>query len=427
MAIRTVVGVNWGDEGKGRMVDYFTKDADYVIRYQGGNNAGHTVVNEFGTFKLHLVPCGIFREHIANVMGPGTVINLEAALDELEQLRKRGIRITPANYKISNRAILCFPFHQLQDGYEEERLGNSGFGSTKQGIAPVYSDKYLKYGIQVGALFYPDYLKEQLQRCLELKNHIFQNVYRKPAVDVHKMFEWAMRFGEQLKPYICDTIPLLEAAQKSGKRILLEAQLGTLRDIHYGIYPYTTSSSPLADFGVVGAGLFGSHAELPTVTGVMKAFSTCVGAGPFVTEMQTNVADSLREIALEYGATTGRSRRIGHFDAVASRYGAKLQNATELAFTKLDCLTGSKTLKICTRYRIGDNMIDDFPITPELELAEPVYLDVPGWDDDLQQARHFDDLPKAAQQYVNTVENLVGVPIKYISVGPERDALIARQ
>jgi len=408
------------------MVDYFSKHADYVIRYQGGNNAGHTVVNEFGTFKLHLVPCGIFRESVINIMGPGTVINLEAALDELQQLRERGIRITPKNYKISTRAILCFPFHKLQDGYEEERLGKSGFGSTKQGIAPVYSDKYLKYGIQVGALFYPDYLKEQLERCVDLKNQLFQGVYQKPAIDLQKMFEWAMTFGEQLKPYICDTIPLLEAAQKSGKRILLEAQLGTLRDIHYGIYPYTTSSSPLADFGIVGAGLFGSHMELPIVTGVMKAFSTCVGAGPFVTEMREDVADSLREIAHEYGAATGRPRRIGHFDAVASRYGAKLQNATELALTKLDCLSGSKILKICTQYKVGDKVIDEFPITPELEQAQPIYTELPGWNEDIQKTRHFDDLPDAAKQYVNTIEELVGVPVKYISVGPEREALIIR-
>lgn len=426
MPVRIVVGVNWGDEGKGRMVDYFSKDADYVIRYQGGNNAGHTVVNEFGTFKLHLMPCGIFRKNVVNVMGPGAVINLEAAFDELQQLRARGINITADNYKISNRAIICFPFHQLQDAYEEERLGESGFGSTKQGIGPVYSDKYLKYGIQVGALFYPEYFKEQLQRCLELKNALFESVYRKPKVEVEAMFAWAMQFGKCLEPHICDTIPLLENAVKAKKRIVLEAQLGTLRDIHYGIYPYTTSSCPLADFGIVGAGMFGGYAGQPSTTGVMKAFSTCVGAGPFVTEMSEDVAGPLREVAYEYGATTGRGRRIGHFDAVASRYGAKLQNATELALTKLDSLSGQTTLKICTHYQIGDRQIDNFPITPELLMSKPVYLEMPGWSEDITGIRTFAQLPAAARNYVETIERLVGVPIRYISVGPEREALIIR-
>lgn len=426
MTLRIVAGVNWGDEGKGRMVDYFGKDADYVIRYQGGNNAGHTVVNEFGTFKLHLVPSGIFYEDVVNILGPGTVINLEAALDELQQLKNRGIRIKAENYKISNRAIICFPYHRLQDEYQEEWLGKGGFGSTKQGIGPVYSDKYLKYGIQIGALFYPDYFREQLQRCLELKNAIFEGVYGKPRVDVEEMFAWAMRFGEQLKPYICDTIELLEQAQQANKTVLLEAQLGTLRDIHYGIYPYTTSSCPLAGFGAIGAGLFGNTTATPVVTGVMKAFSTCVGAGPFVTEMQEEVADSLREIAHEYGASTGRPRRIGHVDAVASRYGAKLQNATELALTKLDCLSGSETLKICTHYKVGGQSIDYFPITPELLQAEPVYTEVPGWKEDISGIREYDNLPEAARNYVETLEHLVGVRIKYISVGPEREALIIR-
>ncbi len=426
MAIRVVVGVNWGDEGKGRMVDYFSKDVDYVIRYQGGNNAGHTVVNEFGTFKLHLVPSGIFYENVINILGPGTVVNLEAAVDELQQLKNRGVSIKEENYKISDRAIICFPFHKLQDEYEEERLGKGGFGSTKQGIAPVYGDKYLKYGIQMGVLFYSEYLKDQIERCLELKNSLFENVYHKPPVNVDDMFDWAMKFGNMLKPYICDTIQLLEDAQKANKTVLLEAQLGTLRDIHYGIYPYTTSSCPLSSFGAIGAGLFGSGNETPVVTGVMKAFSTCVGAGPFVTEIQGELADNIREIAYEYGAATGRPRRIGHFDAVASRYGAKLQNATELALTKLDCLSKQKTLKICTHYKIGDRTIEYFPITPELMLAEPVYIEVPGWDEDISGIREFEKLPGAAKNYVETLEKFVGVPIRYISVGPEREALIVR-
>ncbi|MBN1348065.1 adenylosuccinate synthase [candidate division KSB1 bacterium] len=426
MPIRIVVGVNWGDEGKGRMVDYFSKDADVVIRFQGGNNAGHTVVNEFGTFKLHLVPSGIFYQHVTNVLGPGTVINLEAAADELQQLISRGIQITSETYKISDRAIICFPFHVLQDEYEEERLGSGGFGSTKQGIAPVYGDKYLKYGIQVGAIRYPDYLKAQIGRCIELKNRLFENVYRKPPVTVEAMFNWAMTFGGQLEPYVCDTIRLLERAQQTRQRILLEAQLGTLRDIHYGIYPYTTSSCPLSGFAALGAGLFGANDERLQVTGVMKAFSTCVGAGPFVTEIHGELADSLRETAFEYGAKTGRPRRIGHFDAVASRYGAKLQNATELALTKLDCLSGQSSLKICTHYKIGDRLIENFPITPELSLAEPVYEELQGWDDDVSKIRRFEQLPAPAKLYIQRLEALVRVPIKYISVGPERKALIVR-
>jgi adenylosuccinate synthase len=269
-------------------------------------------------------------------------------------------------------------------------------------------------------------LRAELQRCLDLKNALFTSVYHKPRIELAAMVAWAQKYGDLLKPYIDDTITLLDQAQAARQRILLEAQLGTLRDIHYGIYPYTTSSCPLAGFGAVGAGLFGPQKELPQITGVMKAFATCVGAGPFVTEMPDVKARALREIALEYGAKTGRARRIGYFDVVASRYGAKLQNATELALTKLDCLSGHKTLKICTHYQLGNRQIDDFPITPELLQVKPVYIELPGWDADLSQVRQFDQLPAAAQQYVQTLEELVSVPIRYISVGPERAALIIR-
>ena len=426
MAVNVVVGVNWGDEGKGRMVDYFAKDANYVVRFQGGNNAGHTVVNEHGKFKLHLIPSGIFYKKVVNVLGPGTVINLEALLDEIEQLQKKGVHISADNYRISNRAIVCFPFHKLQDGYEEERLGKGEFGSTQQGIAPVYGDKYMKYGIQLGAYYYPEYLKEQINKTLELKNQIFNKVYNKPSIDPDEMYDWFMKYAEKLSPYICDTVQLLNDGLDNGENILLEAQLGTLRDIHYGIYPYTTSSSPLTGFGAIGSGLYSLGDKTPRITGVMKSFSTCVGAGPFVTEMRKDVAGTLREIAEEYGATTNRARRIGHFDAVASRYGAKLQNANELAFTKLDCLSGIESLKICTHYKVGDNEIDYFPITPELEKAEPVYIEVPGWKEDISKIRNYDKLPENARNYITTVEKLVGVPIQYISVGPEREALIIR-
>lgn len=424
MKLRIVVGVNWGDEGKGRMVDYFAESADYVVRYQGGNNAGHTVVNKFGEFKLHLIPSGIFYDNVVNVLGPGTAINLEAATDEIEKLIARGIKINEKNYKISDRAIICFPFHKLQDEYEEERLGTKMFGSTKQGIAPVYGDKYMKYAIQMGSLFYPEYLKGQIKRCLELKNRIFTKVYNKPSVDIDEMIQWASKYGDSLRPYICDTIELLDQAQKLRKSILLEGQLGTLRDVHYGIYPYTTSSCPLSYFGPIGAGLF--IKETPIVIGVMKSFSTCVGEGPFATEVKGELAESIREVSHEYGAATGRPRRIGYFDAVASRYGAKVQNATEIALTKLDSLSGQQKLRICTHYKIGSKTIGYFPITAELINAEPVYTDMPGWQEDITHIRSYDKLPKFAKNYVQTIERLVEKPIRYISVGPEREALIIR-
>ena len=424
MSLRIIVGVNWGDEGKGRMVDYFARNADIVVRFQGGNNAGHTIENDLGTFKLHLIPSGIFYKNTVNLLGPGTVVNLEAAVKEMEALQKRSIEFNPDNYKISNRAMICFPFHNLQDEYEESRLGGEMFGSTKQGIAPVYGDRYMKYGVQVGALFYPEYLRQEINRCLQLKNKIFENVYGKPAVNPEETYEWAMKYGEILKPYICDSITLLKEAQKSGKRVLLEGQLGALRDIIYGIYPYPTSSSTIAAFGAVGAGYFSQ--ELPVVTGVMKAFSTCVGEGPFTTEIHGELANQIRETSFEYGALTGRPRRIGWFDAVASRYGTYVSGATELALTKLDSLSGLDTLKICTSYRIGIRTLDNFPITPELLQAEPVYIDVTGWKEDIREVREFVKLPDAARDYVERIEKLVERPIKYVSVGPNRGAMIVR-
>jgi adenylosuccinate synthase len=424
MPVRIIAGINWGDEGKGKMVDYFASQADYVVRFQGGNNAGHTVENESGNFKLHLIPSGIFYPGVVNVMGPGTVINLEALTREIQNLRERGIRIDQDNYKISDRAVICFPFHQLQDEYEEERLGEKMFGSTRQGIAPVYADRCLKYAVQTGALNYPDYLKKQIYRCLELKNKIFEAVYHKPAVDPEAAFSWAMEYGEVLKPYLCDSPGLLKEAQISQKRIILEGQLGALRDVIYGIYPYSTSSSTLAASAAAGAGYFSR--EIPTVTGIMKAFSTCVGEGPFVTEIQGDLAVQIRETSFEYGASTGRPRRIGHFDAVASRCGVEVNGASELALTKLDSLTGLPTLKICTGYRIGSRTIDHFPLTAELVQAEPVYIEMPGWTENIQHIREYGHLPAAAQAYVEIIEQLVRCRIACISVGPQREAVIIR-
>ena len=424
MPLRIIVGVNWGDEGKGRMVDYFARNADFVVRFQGGNNAGHTIENDLGSFKLHLIPSGIFYKNTVNLLGPGTVVNLEAAVKEMSGLQQRGIEFTTENYKISDRAVICFPFHQLQDEYEETRLGGEMFGSTRQGIAPVYGDRYMKYGVQVGALFYPDYLRQEINRCLQLKNQIFAKVYGKPASNPEESCQWAIKYGEILKPHVCDSITLLKDAQKSGKSVLLEGQLGALRDIIYGIYPYSTSSSTIAGFGAVGAGYFSQ--EMPVVTGVMKAFSTCVGEGPFTTEIHGELAHQIRETSFEYGALTGRPRRIGWFDAVASRYGTDVSGATEIALTKLDSLSGLDTLKICTAYRIGNRTVDYFPITPELVQAESVYVEVPGWKEEIRNVRKYSQLPGTAQKYVETIEKLVEKPVKYVSVGPHREAMILR-
>lgn len=424
MPVRVVVGANWGDEGKGRMVDYFARDADFVVRYQGGNNAGHTIVNDQGKFALHLVPSGIFYPQVTNVLGPGVVVNLEALVKEIETLRSQGVKIGPDNLKISDRACICFPFHALQDRYEEERLGKEMFGSTLRGIAPVYGDRYMKNAIQVGALYDPDFLKEQIHRCLELKNLIFERVYRKPKASPEEMFQWACRQAEFLLPHVCDTISLLTNAATAGKSLLLEAQLGTLRDLYYGIYPFTTSSNPTSGFAYGCAGLL--HDAPPRVTAVIKAFSTCVGEGPFVTEMHGDEAEKLRSRAEEYGAATGRPRRVGHFDAVASRYGVRVQTASEIAITKLDNLSGESCLKICTHYLINGERSTDFPLYPKLRIAQPEYIEMPGWKEDVRQVRRYQDLPIAARNYIEKIEELMGVSIKYISVGPEREALIIR-
>ncbi len=424
MTLTAVVGVNWGDEGKGRMVDYLARQADFVIRFQGGSNAGHTIVNEFGTFKLHLVPSGIFYPGVVNLLGPGTVVNLQAVVEEMESLKTRGINIGLDQYKISNRATICFPFHRLQDEYEEERLGAESFGSTRQGIAPVYGDRYMKYGIQVGALLYPEYLKQEIIRSLSLKNKLVTQVYNQPLVDPEEVFHWAMYYGKILAPYICDSVVLLKDADRAGKRVLLEGQLGALRDVYYGIYPYSTSSSTLGSFGITGAGCFSR--ETPDIIGVMKSFSTCIGEGPFVTEIKDSLANKIRETSFEYGAATGRPRRIGWFDAVASRYGAYVSGAYEIALTKLDSLTGINPLKICIAYMVNNKQVFEFPVMPELAMAVPVYIEMPGWEEDISGVRSFDKLPENARNYVLRLESLVGLPVKYISVGPSRDAIIIR-
>ncbi len=422
--VNVIVGLNWGDEGKGRMVDYLAQNVDYVVRYQGGNNAGHTVVNEFGTFKLHLVPSGIFNPNVTNVLGTGMVIDLEAMDEELTSLGESGIKVD--NIVVSDRASITFPFHRIEDELEEERLGNQAFGSTKRGIAYAYSERYLKKSILIGELLYPADFERRLRELVDWKNLIIKNFYNREdkMVSFEEALEWSRKFSEKVIPYITDVTVLLENAVKENKKILFEAQLGSLRDIYYGIYPFTTSSCTLAAFAPIGGGLLTT--KIDKTIGVMKAFSTCVGAGPFVTEISGEDADNLRETAFEYGASTGRPRRIGHFDAVASRYGAKVQGVDEIAITKLDSLSGREKLYICTAYEADGKEYQNFPLNPILDKSKPIYIEMPGWTEDINGCRKFEELPKTAQDYVNKIEELVGYTIKYISVGPERESLIIK-
>ncbi|MFO7180557.1 MAG: adenylosuccinate synthase [Pseudomonadota bacterium] len=419
--VTVVCGVNWGDEGKGRMVDYLAQDAQVVVRFQGGNNAGHTVVNQFGQFALHLVPSGIFHAGVLNVLGPGMVIDLEGLEDELRKLAARGVNTD--KLVVSDRATVCFPFHKKLDEWEERRLAGRAYGSTKNGIAPAYGDRHLKKGVRIGDLLDPIARKDAVERAVEWASLLAQNVYGEVPFSVEGALAWCDQHLPAIAPRVCDTIAVLGAAAADGQHILLEAQLGALRDVYFGIYPYTTSSCALSAFAPVGAGLFGYRPD--RVVGVMKAFATCVGEGPFVTRMADEEANALRESAQEYGARTGRPRTIGHFDAVASRYGARVQEATELTLTKLDSLSGRSELKICTHYSVDGRRTDVFPTTG-LDRAEPVYETMPGWSEDVSECRSFARLPRAAQDYVNRIEELVGVRIRFISVGPERSQLIER-
>lgn len=421
--ISVLVGLQWGDEGKGRMVDYLAKDVDFVVRYQGGNNAGHTVVNEYGTFKLHLIPSGIFNPNVTNVLGTGMVIDIESLGDEIDDLKNSGI--DTSNIRISDRATITFPYHRLEDNLEEERLGSSAFGSTRRGIAYAYGERYQKKSIQLGELFFEKDLEQRLRGIVEWKNLLLKNVYNsKETIDFESTMDWIKKYGEKIKHFICDTTKLLEEASANGKKILFEAQLGSLRDINFGIYPYTTSSCTLSSFAPAGGGLFTKKTD--KVIGVMKAFSSCVGSGPFVTEMPEYEAGSLREIAHEYGAATGRPRRIGHFDAVATKYGAMVQGVNEIALTKVDSLSGQKKLLICTDYEIEGKLTKDFPLTPALNIAKPVYIQMEGWEEDITGCRNFNDLPEAAKKYISKIEELTGYKIKYVSVGPERESLIIK-
>ena len=419
-----VVGINWGDEGKGRMVDLIAKDYDIVIRYQGGNNAGHTIVNEYGKFALHLIPSGIFSEGVVNVLGNGVVIDLEDLCREIDNLRAHGIRITPENLKISERATIVFPFHRALDGLEEARLKDQKYGSTLRGIAPVYSDKYQKKTVMLGELLYPEHLKAHLASILEWKNLIIHNVYGAEPYKLEDMLAWCEEFGGKLRPFLCDVPKYLYEAERAGKNIMFEAQLGALRDIDFGIFPYTSSSSSIAGYACVGAGMPGSHVD--RTVGIVKAYSTCVGEGPFTAEWFGEEAENLREKGGECGASTGRPRRVGPIDLVATRYGCRIQGATEVALTKLDVLSGMKEVPLCVQYELNGALTDDFPFPAILPEAKPVFRTMPGWSCDISGVRRYEDLPKEARDYVETVEKAIGCHISYVSVGAEREAIITR-
>ncbi len=424
MSTRAVVGVNWGDEGKGRMVDLLSQDSDIVIRYQGGSNAGHTVVNEYGKFALNLVPSGIFRSNVVNILGGGAVVDLEHLCGELDRIREKGVKITPDNFKISNRAVIVFPYHRELDILEEQRLADKKYGSTRRGIAPVYSDKYQKKAILVGELLEPDEFKSHLKDVLEWKNLTIKNVYGAEEFKLEDMYDWAMKFGGILKDYICDTTAYLSNAYRNGKKIMFEAQLGTLRDIDFGIYPYTTSSNPIAAYAPIGAGI--PFAKVDEVIGVAKAYSTCVGEGPFTAEWFGDEAEALRKAGAEYGAATGRPRRVGPFDIPASRYGTLMQGTTAIALTKLDILSYMDKVPVCTHYMVEGKKTQEFPFPTKLKDAKPVFEYLPGWKTDISKIRNYEDLPEQARAYIEYIEKEIRCPIKYVSVGAERDAIIIR-
>ena len=420
-----IVGINWGDEVKGRMVDLLTENYDVVVRFQGGGNAGHTVINEYGKFALHLLPSGIFRKGVVNVLGNGVALDPENLWEEIERISAAGLKITPENLKISDRASILLPWHRDMDALEEQRLADKKYGSTKQGIAPFYSDKYQKKTFMAGALFYLKELKEHLQDLLKWKNLTLTKVYNAKPYTMEEIEKWLEKYCEKIKPFICDTGAYLSDAQSKGKRILFEAQLGSLRDLDYGIYPYTTSSNTTAAYAPIGSGL--PSAKIQDVVGVVKAYSTCVGEGPFVAEMFGQEADDLREAGFEFGAKTGRPRRVGAIDLVATRYVVQVQAATEIALTKLDVLSYMDRIPICTKYVIDGKETDEFPFPIALKKAKPVIEYRDGWKCDISSIRKWEDLPKAAREYVTTVEQAIGCPITYISVGPERESIIIKK
>ena len=422
--LTSIVGINWGDEGKGRMVDLLSESQDVVVRYQGGNNAGHTVINDKGRFVLNLLPSGILREDVVNVMGNGMVIDIEHLCKEIERLREGGIKITPDNLKISDKAIVCCPYNVAQDCLEEDRLGDKKFGSTRRGIAPVYADKYMKKAIRMGDILHPSYLKERLETIVEWKNLSIEGMYGGKPYTVDGLLGWFEAYGAPLKDYICNVGYYLNGALKEGKRVMLEAQLGALRDIDFGIYPFTTSSSTITAYGPVGAGI--PNRKVDNSIGVMKAYSTCVGEGPFTAEMFGEEAENLRRAGGEYGAATGRPRRVGGFDIVASRYGCMVQATDEIALTKLDILDTIEKIPVCVAYDVNGTRVEEFPSGEALNIAKQIIEYMDGWMQPTVNCRRYEDLPENARKYIEYIESAVDCNIKYISVGAERDAIIVK-
>lgn len=424
--IKAVVGANWGDEGKGKITDMLGKEADIIVRFQGGANAGHTIVNDYGKFALHTLPSGVFYDHTTSVIGNGVALNIPVLFNELNEIVSKGVPMP--KIKISDRAQMVMPYHILFDQYEEERLGKNSFGSTKSGIAPFYSDKYAKIGFQVNELFDDDRLKEKLKNVCETKNVLLEHLYHKPLLDADALYEELMEYKKMVEPYVCDTSAFLWNAIQEGKEILLEGQLGSLKDPDHGIYPMVTSSSTLAAYGAIGAGI--PPYEIKEITTVVKAYSSAVGAGAFVSEIFGDEADELRRRGGdkgEFGATTGRPRRVGWFDAVASRYGCRIQGATEVALTVLDVLGYLDEIPICVGYEIDGEVVKDFPVTYKLEKAKPVLKTLPGWKCDIRGIKKYEDLPAECRNYIETIEAELGVPVTMVSNGPGRDEIIMRK
>ena len=423
--IKAVVGANWGDEGKGKITDMLAEKADIIVRFQGGANAGHTIVNDYGKFALHTLPSGVFYGHTTSVIGNGVALNIPVFFKEYNEVVSKGV---PApKILISDRAQMVMPYHILFDQYEEERLGGKSFGSTKSGIAPFYSDKYAKIGFQVNELFDEDRLKEKLASVCETKNVLLEHLYHKPLLNVDEIFAELMEYKKMVEPYVCDVSLYLNNALKEGKEILLEGQLGTLKDPDHGIYPMVTSSSTLAAYGAIGAGV--PPYEIQKIIVVSKAYSSAVGAGAFVSEIFGEEADELRRRGGdggEFGATTGRPRRMGWFDCVASKYGCRMQGATDVAFTVLDVLGYLDEIPVCVGYEIDGEVTKEFPVTHLLEKAKPVYKVLPGWKEDIRGIKKYEDLPENCRKYIEFIEKEIEYPITMISNGPGRDDIIYR-
>ncbi len=424
MSNTAVVGINWGDEGKGRMVDLLAGDNDIVVRFQGGGNAGHTVINEYGSFALHLLPSGIFGKNTVNVLGCGVALDPQSLWEEICEVTKKGVDISAENLKISDRASLLMPWHRKLDELEEARLADKKYGSTKQGIAPFYADKYRKKTLLAGELLYPEKLMSHINDIIEYENLILKNVYGDEGYKKEDIITWLDEYCERIKPFICDTRKYLHNARIMGKKMLFEAQLGSLRDLDYGICPYTTSSNTTAAYAPVGSGL--PSLRIDETIGVVKAYSTCVGEGPFVCEMFGEEAEVLRRLGNEYGAKTGRPRRVGAFDIVATKYGVAVQAATQIALTKLDVLSYAEKIPVCTKYMLDGKPTTEFPFPSRLEDARPVIEYFDGWGEDISQIRSWEKLPSACRKYVEYIEDSIGCHIKYVSVGAERDSIIIR-